>query len=281
MRIHLNQKNLPLSRDLNIATLSDIHINHHFSSALSKKLLTSLKNKKLDAIFILGDFIDRVNVLESLEVKNLAVDFLKNLAKIAPVFMVYGNHDVTSKVHGVRSYEIPTDFRAELKKINNLTILDNEIKETKNFFVAGFTPSEKYYFSSKSRRLEPKNVLKRELEAFLSEKCANLPHTKPCFFLTHSPFHGDLLTEKLTDFDYIFTGHMHNGLLPRWLLWTTKNAGLIGPFKSRFPRFAHGMYKNLIILSPVNTLPSTFHFCQIFYPRYISLFNFKSDILKK
>lgn len=280
MHIYFDQKTLPLSQSLRIAALSDIHINQHFSDRLSAKLLKSLSRRKFDAIFVLGDLIDRVNVLDSPEITDRALDFFTKLARLAPVFLVYGNHDVMYKERGIYAYEIPRDFRTRLAQIKNLTILDNAVCETKDFCVAGFTPSRAYHFPNKNHHPESRNVLRRDLEAFLAAKCRNLPTTKPRFFLTHSPLHGDLLTQKLTDFDYIFAGHMHNGCLPRWLLWTTRHAGLLGPSDSLFPRYAHGIYKNLIILPPVSTFPSKLHFCQFLYPYYLSLFRFKSDILK-
>ena len=62
--------------------------------------------------------------------------------------------------------------------------------------------------------------------------------------LTHSPYYlcEECIVDKLKDFDYIFTGHMHSGLMPSFIGKIIKNNyGIISPNRSLFPNNARGV----------------------------------------
>ncbi len=261
-----------------IIAISDLHINRLFSARLAKKLLLKIKLKRPEAIFVLGDLVDFVNDLAYESVEMVALDFFRGLADIAPVYLVYGNHDSTYKVSGSRKEIIPTTFRSALAAIPNLAILSNSFIETDNFFIAGFEPSFAYYHPAK-KPSEPAALFSEELKTFL-ETLPSLPD-KPSFFLTHSPINGDILISNLKNFDHILTGHMHNGCLPKWLLWLPGHRGLIGPDKRPFPDYARGKVSNLTILPPISTFPNHLFFLQPLYPRYISEIKLKNNGPKK
>lgn len=82
---------------LNIAHLSDIHIRfssrHEEYREVFKRLFEDLKKQKPNRIVITGD-INHLKVNMSPSSIDLASDFLINLAKIAPVDVILGNHDL-------------------------------------------------------------------------------------------------------------------------------------------------------------------------------------------
>lgn len=263
-------------RPLTFICLSDLHIRKSTSKRRLEGLLPQIrKTKKLDAIFIAGDLMDSADQALNPAVAKRAIKWLTTLAKIAPVFLIYGNHDVQNFLPGgssCRNYVIPKAFRQKIAKVPGLTVLSNEIAKTKDFVVAGLELDDKYYDIKPHRHkiIENRTVLQKQLDQFLQQKCQNLPNL-PKIFLTHSPVHGDLLKEKLQDFDVILAGHMHNGCLPRPLLRLPGTRGLVAPNKDLFPKYARGCDGNLITLPSVTTLPKTLHCCNRFFPAYFTI----------
>lgn len=81
---------------IKIAHVSDIHIrNHRYHEnyrAVFNKLYDSLRDHKVDLIFVLGD-IAHTKINLSAEFFEMAYDFLDNLSNIAPTYTILGNHD--------------------------------------------------------------------------------------------------------------------------------------------------------------------------------------------
>lgn len=83
-----------------IGHLADLHLRlykrHQEYREVFQRLYDSLKQEKVDRIAIVGDIFHSKNIL-SPELVDLAVEFFKNLAQIAPVDIVIGNHDLNLK----------------------------------------------------------------------------------------------------------------------------------------------------------------------------------------
>jgi DNA repair exonuclease SbcCD ATPase subunit len=81
-----------------IAHLSDIHIRntqyHDEYRVVFDNLYKSLRKSQPDLIYIAGDLFHSKQVLSPESVK-LASEFLSNLAEVAPVLIILGNHDVS------------------------------------------------------------------------------------------------------------------------------------------------------------------------------------------
>ena len=81
---------------MKIAHISDTHIkllkHHDTYRNIFEQLYASLRKEKVDYIFHLGDLFHNKTQL-SPEAVQLASEFLNNLANIAPVILIAGNHD--------------------------------------------------------------------------------------------------------------------------------------------------------------------------------------------
>ena len=90
--------------------------------------------------------------------------------------------------------------------------------------------------------------------------CQNSSKKKTKIMLVHSPVHitNEAVKEKLKEFDFIFAGHMHNGVVPPLLneVWRG-HSGILTPSKHLFTNHntRTGLYDNqLIVLGAVTTI---------------------------
>ena len=81
---------------MKIAHIADTHIRnykyHREYRAVFEQIYDKLKEEKVDYIVHCGDLAHTKTQL-SPEYFDLATSFLKNLADIAPVYLILGNHD--------------------------------------------------------------------------------------------------------------------------------------------------------------------------------------------
>lgn len=254
-----------------LLAFSDIH----FDGKLTKshvRLLDFTKREKPDYILIAGDIIENIHVAESSEAVGILRNFFTELSKVAPVCVGLGNHDSYRKIKPFRpkgswhkiNYvsEESSPLGEILKDIPNVFLLDNASFEDDSVFVFGLSLPADYYENENHPGLEKKEVLMDELNK-LSEKMTNLPARKTKILLAHSPFYftDSDVREKLSEFDFIFAGHTHNGAVPPVLqeVWRGKR-GIISPHKRILSKqiTRMGLYKNqLIVLGAVTTISAS------------------------
>ena len=107
-------------KDANIICLTDLH----YTRNLTPQFLTNLTNKIIDLnptyICFLGDLCDDESYGDVIEWLNL-------LSKIAPVYFIYGNHDIKKYRINDKNYyvssHLPGSVCNEIKNIDNLKIL--------------------------------------------------------------------------------------------------------------------------------------------------------------
>lgn len=284
-----------------IALISDIH----FSYLITEKKLTKLTNYleyiNPDYILIPGDLIDSVDMIENTNEQIRLLNWLRRLGNIAPTIISIGSHDFFQKEYCPNSknkrkfhwkYYINTPFFEKINNLPNVYVLDNQFFEDEKLYIAGITNSFEYYqtkykLKKKEIVIEDKQTLLKELNDIKSELLQNLPKEKINLAMIHSPVHlTDLEVEKkLTEFDYLISGHMHNGCVPPILyeFWQS-DRGFISPNKSFFPKNERNTLKKqedkLLVTGPV----TMFHECSrpmpifnILYPTYVSIINFTND----
>ena len=167
----------------------------------------------------------------------------------------------------------PKKLIEAVNTIDNVAILDNESYQDSSAYIFGFTQSPDYYqFDSENSRsvsifnpsFEDKNIMLSELRKLSPELINNLPKDKTKIAIVHSPVYlnePDIL-EFFKEFDFIISGHMHNGVVPPIIneLWHS-DIGILAPGKALFPRHARAVInspnqKN-IICGPVTAIPNT------------------------
>ena len=109
--------------------------------------------------------------------------------------------------------------------------------------------------------------------------------------LMHSPvcIKNNEIKNKLSKYDLILCGHMHNGvILPGLDELLKNNGGLIAPRKGLFPKYARGIIKdkNIVVISGGITkiarcVNIPFRWLNIFFPmsiNYITITNDKNKV---
>ena len=221
-----------IKKDITIAHISDIHFNTHTKKTMLDKMRAYLLAMKPDYLMITGDTVDVPRITNNKEKIKELVTFLTETAKKTKILISIGNHDVMTD----ESFR----FFRELDQLDNIYVLDNKSYQDENIYVAGFTLSNDYYYNITGS--ESKELL---IEYFDNHHniINNLPKNLPKVALIHSPIKlaDDEVLAKLKEYDLILCGHMHNGLVPRWLYFIFKgNLGLIGPNNRFFPKIAKG-----------------------------------------
>lgn len=173
------------------------------------KLLTKLSNEKPDLIFFTGDTIDRT---ESMDTTKFTY-FLKQLTKIAPTYIVSGNHEVTNP-----------DYQKWLTVVKNsdATLLENDIQElqvnNESINIIGLSENQT------SIKASVKSEINTNLESFL---------------LVHHPEKIESYTQSFSEFSFTaFSGHAHGGQIILPFV-----GGVLSPNQGFFPEFTDGLYE--------------------------------------
>ncbi len=285
-----------------ICIISDIHFSYQITNKKLESLREKLEERKPDYIFIPGDLIDSNDMIEDESEEKRLLSWLESLGEIATVLISEGNHDtykLASKEHKEKTgdqWEVVKNakFISHVNKLKNVHYLDNEIYEDKKIYVLGLTLSAHYYClfaSDKKKKSSPtgENVeqLLKELDELDQKKITDLPKNKLTFALIHSPCHlSDFRVKaELKEFDYLISGHMHNGLVTPVLdeLWRS-DRGIVNASKhliasnTRLSR--RTLSEGLIIAGAVTTWHESvgiFHNLNVFYPSYFMTLEFTKN----
>lgn len=249
MKIVNKKYNLSNKLNKKIVLISDMH---YYSKKDIKRLndvLDNIKKINPDYICISGDILDRANVHDF----DLLIKLLKKLSSITKVIMTLGNHEFYFNKRK-KVYKLNDEYINKIKKIENLYFLDNENKIIDNInFIGLILPIKHYMFSNESEE-EFKNYIK------------NIKTDKKYYnvLLCHSPVNiskKEILSK--TNVDLVLCGHMHGGVVPRFLRFLFGTKGLVSPQKRLFPKNVYGNIKvenkNVIITSGIKVLSES-HF---------------------
>lgn len=183
-----------------------------------EKILSALSNEQPDLIFYTGDTIDRTENISTSEFPL----FLNQVTKIAPTFIVSGNHETSHP-----------DYKKWLDIVKNskATYLENEATEIDikggKVNIIGFNENSS-------------TIPKREIDKLNS----NLE----TFVLAHHPEKIDDYTKDLPSFKFTaFSGHAHGGQIVLPLI-----GGVLSPNQGFFPKYTDGLYNyegNQLIVS--------------------------------
>lgn len=205
-----------VKNEIIIAQISDLH-NTSFGKH-NKTLVNKIKDIKPDIIAITGDLIDssKTNI-------TVAMNFINQAVKIAPIYYVPGNHEAWN----LSDYSTLKD---KLKKAG-VVVLEGEDKEIKvkdnKISLLGITDPD-YIGEAGISELD---VVSTDLDT-LSYDSDNL-----VILLSHRP---ELFSAyKHRDIDLVLTGHAHGGQFR-----TSLPGGLLAPDQGLFPKYTSGIYKD-------------------------------------
>ncbi|MGN0506687.1 MAG: metallophosphoesterase [Lachnospiraceae bacterium] len=208
-------------RELRFCVLSDLHNN---KKRCEKDLWNSIRAYQPDAFLICGDMVDKHK-----KDNQDALHFLEELARMAPIFYSYGNHESELKERFPDAWEC---YVAQIPK--NCMLLDNRsvtandwIPEAENLQISGLTLPDCFY---------GKGTLFTDEEALPELAMSYRLSEKPSYhiLLAHHPEY-DKMYKKYAP-DLILSGHLHGGLIRLPFI-----GGLVSP-RYRFPKKDSGFY---------------------------------------
>lgn len=172
--------------------ISDTHFREKSSITFIDRILIDIESEKPDLIVFAGDIVEDLKSNHTLEhIK----DFFLQLGKIAPTYLVYGNHDIaTNRLEDIKSS----------LKLAGVKLLNNEAE-----WISFENSSRGFWLMGLSDRLEELKKIKDPLEVI------DIPETSQEDFkilLTHYPelFKKYLKNSKKRP-DLILSGHTHGG----------------------------------------------------------------------
>ncbi len=214
-RLKVSFQGLPKNFDgFRIVHISDLH-NKSFGKE-QKYLIRKIKDQQPNIIIITGDLIDSRRYNE-----NIAMLFINEAVKIAPVYYVTGNHELRSG-----------KFKSLEKQLVNagVRILRNSWEEIdiegQSIIIAGVDDP---YTGIKYREAIVMDEYLQEIKKDLDENSFKI-------LLAHRP-------EKIEDyaaygFDLVFSGHAHGGQFRLPFI-----GGLVVPNQGFFPKYTSGVHK--------------------------------------
>lgn len=223
--VDLNSEN---SEPLRIVQLSDIHMirSNRQDGYLYRKVL----NLFPDVIAITGDLID-ADKYSNEEFQRMTVQFCKHLCSIAPVYYVYGNHEIM-----LLDDPQNNSFKLELEAVG-VNILNNKTtvieKNGVEYNLLGLQDPATLYrdpvYSNKGYRVA--DILKDMLYESDNDNIHIL--------LSHRPELFKVYTEDY-DIDLTLTGHAHGGQFR--IPFTDISA--YAPNQGFLPKYTSGIYIN-------------------------------------
>lgn len=223
-----------------IVFLSDLH--NHVYGKENVDLLKTIKNAEPDLILIGGDMlVGKINICYE-----PALQFVKSLTSIAPVYYVNGNHEQRMKEKPDVYCCYPYREYKEALENEGVRFLENEsvyfpVSQKGNIKITGLEIPLHCY-----KRLGKGNLEMSEITERIAEK-------EPGVFqilMAHNPSHMKIYKEWGADL--VLSGHLHGGIVR-----IPGITGVIAPSLELFPKYSGGIYRegdiNIIVSKGLGT----------------------------
>lgn len=215
-----------LNNDIKIVMLADLHSKEYGID--NELLLSEIKKECPDLLLIAGDMF----VGNRDDNCQVALDLLRRLREVAPIYYGLGNHEDRIKEYvdelGVSKY----NWYEEQVRDMNIHLLDNESMEIKvkdtNLRITGLTaPGE--YFKKFNHSIMSTQVI--------SDLVGDASINSYQILIAHNPVH----LESYMDWgaDLTVSGHLHGGIIRLPFI-----GGIITPQVKVLPRFSAGKYES-------------------------------------
>ena len=232
-----NIYNNKVKNDIKIASISDVHISDKTKEKELEFIVKLLYLNKPNYICILGDLIDSPKVIDTNEEK--IINFLKELSKISPIFIVLGNHDYITRNNNICKEDYNKDFYEKIDNMNNINVLNDKIIYLKDITIMGYMEKYNVYHD--------RNINSFYNDFSKKDNLYKINNNNPNIALIHSPEPLKYLNNMnlFNSYDLILSGHYHNGCMPSFLenIWPIKNGGIITSTKEIFPKDVRGIQK--------------------------------------
>lgn len=243
VQVKVHEYNIDNKPSVNVKQFGDLHVDENFDFSKLDKIEESLDSSDTDYVMFTGDMIDYTNFLYSnIDVMKKLLKWIRKIASKYKMIIGFGNHDTFKKTNEGWKEDYCINFINELSNIDGVNLLgfDPCYEDDKISVVSPFIPFN--YYENESRK-EDKSVLIDTLKEF-KNVIESMPADKLKFLILHSPVFVDCEEALgfIKYFDFVLSGHMHNGVVPPILDNIVKNnRGIISPDKSLFPSNARGV----------------------------------------
>ncbi len=209
-----------LGKGLKIAHIADLHKRRFGSS--NERLIGRVIAEKPDVILISGDLISR-----SCTDFSSAKTTLEGLCAIAPVYMVFGNHEA----------DLSNEYKSELKTIvkkSGAYLLENETVHLsigdRRVNISGLELNNSVYKKNGSYRNLDEVTLGE-----IKQKIGKKPEGET-ILLVHNPLFAKIYAEWGAD--YAVSGHVHGGAV----CVPFTRVGVLSPERRFLPKYTKGVY---------------------------------------
>lgn len=228
-----------VNEDIKIASISDVHISNAITTNDIDYIIETVKKESPNYICTLGDMIDYPRILDN-ELNRLKCKRLyAGLSKIAPVYIIFGNHDFINYDHKDKYLEnFNEDFWNDLSTIKNINIINDKKVILKDVIISGYLEKRNIYQD------KTEDTFYNDYSSIKDLKVNN--SSKPKIIIMHSPepFEDPRNIELVNNYNIVLCGHYHNGCVPAFLNKVMpKNSGIITPTKKVLPKNVRGIRK--------------------------------------
>lgn len=205
-------------RGVKIVHLSDLH--KRTFGIHNSRLCSRVRAEKPDIIIFSGDLVSR----SEKDFSNAEMT-LRELCGIAPVYMIYGNHEQSIYEENVTKFEKMLARNSQILLKNghaDVKIRDRELK------IYGLLDNYNIY---------KKNGSYRDLDKVSAEDVEKLLGHCPegeVLLIAHNPFFGEAYAEWGAK--YTFSGHVHGGTMRIF------GKAILSPERKFFPKYSKGVY---------------------------------------
>ena len=237
-----------INQEVHITMISDVHDDH---CKIKNKVIEKIKHLYPDIILCVGDIIDDQSKNE-----NNTISFLKQLLKIAPVYMSLGNHEID--FYQNNNYQ-------SIKKIG-VHLLEEEYEDifinNQKIRIGGMY---KYAFSQNDGLITKQSMKNSKTYQFLSQM-SNTDAFQ--LMMAHRPDSFIYGKAYQWNIDLICSGHVHGGQVILPFI-----GGLYAPEQGWFPKCDYGMFEvgksKLLVTRGISSsdeiLPRFNNPCEIIY----------------
>ena len=230
--VHENQ-NLPGAFEgFRIVQLTDIHSVR--SEEQGKLIYEKTKGQDPDIICLTGDLVDsKYYAVHGVKGEELTLALVQRLADLAPVYYVYGNHEMILLDDPKRNA-----FRVALEDAG-VNIINNEVMElvsenkADKIYIAGLQDPSTLY---KDYRFECYGTNGERMEAMLDMVLEGIDEDDFLVLLSHRPEYLELYDQY--EIDVCLSGHAHGGQFR-----IPFAGGVYAPGQGFWPEYTAGVYE--------------------------------------
>ena len=246
-----------IKKNCRAVVIADLH-NKQYGKG-NEKLVEAIRNIKPDFILVAGD----IPVATPDKPLDIAVDFIKKISEMCPIYYGNGNHEHRMKLYPQIYGDMSERYTKELER-TGVKILVNENITLQDFGIKiyGSEIEKKYY-----KRMQMTVMEEDYMSKILGTPSADMYN----ILIAHNPQYFD--NYAAWGADLVLSGHIHGGIARIPII----NKGIFSPAIQFFPKYDSGRYeigKSTMLLSRglgMHTIP-----IRLFNPGEIIQIDFKS-----